>query len=184
MKEALQIAYNDDLPVDKIYIEPPEGALTDEDSGDEDGGGLIDNLSKNQLRATAELVVIAQDDSENNIEDIRVDATDLNSAVLAPTPLAQKIDLALSNWIQGDIEPGVKQFPLSYYENFKSLIPTELFELFFDDILISFLVTETERYAQQKNISELNVTSEEMKVFLAILIIVSQKVVRCLLKLI
>ena len=41
-----------------IYITPPtnsNGDITDEDSGDENSGGLIDNLSKNQLEAEAEL---------------------------------------------------------------------------------------------------------------------------------
>ena len=40
LEEALQIAYGDDLDVDKIYIEPPEsGVLSDEDSANEEEGG-------------------------------------------------------------------------------------------------------------------------------------------------
>ncbi|KAK9720495.1 hypothetical protein QE152_g22030 [Popillia japonica] len=36
--------------VDAIYIVPPDaGVLTDQDSGDEDGGGSIDNLPGAQL---------------------------------------------------------------------------------------------------------------------------------------
>lgn len=37
-----------------VYITPPDGEATDEDSGDEDGGGMVDNLSRDQLRAEAE----------------------------------------------------------------------------------------------------------------------------------
>ena len=41
-----------------IYIEPPEATIySDEDSADEDSGGLIDNLSSRQLRAGAETVL-------------------------------------------------------------------------------------------------------------------------------
>jgi hypothetical protein len=41
-----------------LYIEPPEShVLSDEDSADEDEGGLIDNLSRRQLSAPAELVL-------------------------------------------------------------------------------------------------------------------------------
>ncbi|KAG5868027.1 hypothetical protein JTB14_026668 [Gonioctena quinquepunctata] len=41
----LQVAHADDLDVGDIYIEPTEPAqLTDEDSADEDGGGLVDSL--------------------------------------------------------------------------------------------------------------------------------------------
>jgi len=39
-----------------IYIEPPEvNILTDEDSGDEDGAGAIDNLTGRHLLAPAEI---------------------------------------------------------------------------------------------------------------------------------
>ncbi|KAK9679077.1 hypothetical protein QE152_g40308 [Popillia japonica] len=52
------IAYDEsDNEVSAIYIEPPESnILTDEDSGDEDDGGLVDNLSRKQLCANAEIV--------------------------------------------------------------------------------------------------------------------------------
>ncbi|KAG5863840.1 hypothetical protein JTB14_017775 [Gonioctena quinquepunctata] len=55
-KEALEMAYNNDADVSDIFIEPPDcGVFSDEYSGDEDGGGLIDNLPGSQLRAPAEL---------------------------------------------------------------------------------------------------------------------------------
>ena len=38
-----------------VFITPPRGDLTDEDSGDEDGGGMLDNLSSHQLQAKAEV---------------------------------------------------------------------------------------------------------------------------------
>ncbi|KAG5863109.1 hypothetical protein JTB14_014929 [Gonioctena quinquepunctata] len=61
LEEAFQIAYNDDLDVDQIYIEPPnEGAITDENSGEEDEGGLVDNLSRNQF--PVQLVLHGEDD--------------------------------------------------------------------------------------------------------------------------
>ncbi|KAI4469773.1 small nuclear ribonucleoprotein sm d2 [Holotrichia oblita] len=56
LEEALQMVFSDDI--DEIYIEPPDAAiLTDEDSGEEDGGGVIDNLSGAQLRAPAEILI-------------------------------------------------------------------------------------------------------------------------------
>ncbi|KAJ8968049.1 hypothetical protein NQ314_002483, partial [Rhamnusium bicolor] len=58
VKEALQIAYADDLDVQEIFIEPSEAnVLTGEESGDEEEGGLLDNLSGQQLLAGAELRV-------------------------------------------------------------------------------------------------------------------------------
>ncbi|KAF2887376.1 hypothetical protein ILUMI_18797, partial [Ignelater luminosus] len=64
--QALQMVHSDILDVSKIYIEPPNhGQLTDEDSGEDDEGGLADNLSANQLRAYAEIEII-----ENNSEGV------------------------------------------------------------------------------------------------------------------
>ena len=53
--EILSILEGKDLSAD-IYIEPNDGDITDEDSADEDDGGLLDNLSGNQLNAPAEAV--------------------------------------------------------------------------------------------------------------------------------
>jgi len=63
--------------IDRIFIEPPEATvLTDEDSADEDTGGLIDNLTGGQLRAGAHVIfadkstegIIANDDCDDNVE--------------------------------------------------------------------------------------------------------------------
>ncbi|KAF5291658.1 hypothetical protein FQA39_LY14295 [Lamprigera yunnana] len=55
LKEALQIAFVNDLDVQEIYIEPPDAnILTDKDSADEDDGGLVNNLSRRHLLAGAE----------------------------------------------------------------------------------------------------------------------------------
>ena len=43
-----------------IFIEPNDGGVSDEDFGDEDGGGFLNNLSRNQLNAPAELVISGQ----------------------------------------------------------------------------------------------------------------------------
>ncbi|KAI4471500.1 hypothetical protein MML48_1g17547 [Holotrichia oblita] len=81
LHETLEIAYADD--VDAIYIEPPDaGVLTDQDSGDEDGGGTIDNLPGAQLRANAEVVLRGTDRDEilvspQNVTDIKWISGDL-----------------------------------------------------------------------------------------------------------
>lgn len=53
-----------------IYIEPPAvDELTDEDSGDEDCGGTIQNLNGRQLAARASATVIYADGREQVGED-------------------------------------------------------------------------------------------------------------------
>ncbi|KAG5871967.1 hypothetical protein JTB14_027994 [Gonioctena quinquepunctata] len=54
LQVALDMAYFEDI--DAIYVEPPEATvLTDEDSGNGNSRGTIDNLSWRQLRAQAEV---------------------------------------------------------------------------------------------------------------------------------
>lgn len=56
LKKALDTAY-DEGDVSEIYIEPPEWhPLTDDDSDDEDVGGVANNLNSRQLRAGAKIM--------------------------------------------------------------------------------------------------------------------------------
>ncbi|KAG5862580.1 hypothetical protein JTB14_025932 [Gonioctena quinquepunctata] len=96
------MAYDNDVDVHEIYIEHPDAnILTDEDAGEEDGDGLLDNLSGRQLLPKTELVIrssVTVDEDES--EEILVrsaNGSDPNDVLLRP---------ALENitWIQGDFE--------------------------------------------------------------------------------
>ena len=90
---------DDDLTAntDRVFIEPPEPHYeTDEDSADEDTGGLIDNLSGRQLRANTEIKLL------NNDRIGEVDETDDHShqlpliylhAITSPPPLLHLVPL-------------------------------------------------------------------------------------------
>ncbi|KAI4465929.1 hypothetical protein MML48_3g00014143 [Holotrichia oblita] len=102
LEEAIQMAYVDDIDVHEIYIEPSDAnILTDEDSGEEDGGAFLDNLSGQQLLLKAELVLrgtVTVDEAEP--EDILVrpfNGSDRNDVFLRP-------GLEKITWIQGDFE--------------------------------------------------------------------------------
>ncbi|XP_050338063.1 uncharacterized protein LOC126764418 [Bactrocera neohumeralis] len=63
MLDYLESLQSDDEDIDKVYLEPPdEGQVSDEDPGEEDCGGTIENLSKKQLQAPCELVCTTNDD--------------------------------------------------------------------------------------------------------------------------
>ncbi|XP_064099507.1 uncharacterized protein LOC135210653 [Macrobrachium nipponense] len=53
VNELLAELEKEDIAAD-VFIEPADDGLTDEDSADEDQGGLIDNLSGKQLDAAGE----------------------------------------------------------------------------------------------------------------------------------
>ncbi|KAK4877378.1 hypothetical protein RN001_009884 [Aquatica leii] len=124
LEEALQMAYNDDLDVDQIYIEPPEGgAITDEDSGEEDEGGLVDNLSRNQLNAQVQLVLHGED-----VEFVEPE-----------TEHVEKVAYDDIEWIKGDLEKKLQNVYSSEYESFKTSA-REIFELFIDNDVLSLLI--------------------------------------------
>ncbi|KAG5887659.1 hypothetical protein JTB14_037657 [Gonioctena quinquepunctata] len=68
LEDALNTVYEDDIDVREILIEPPDSnVLTDEDSGEEDEGGTIDNLNRQQLSAHVK-VRIHNGEENNQIE--------------------------------------------------------------------------------------------------------------------
>lgn len=155
LQEALEIAYADDIA--EIFIEPPDtGILTDEDSGDEDGGGLIDNLPASQLRAQAEVKLL-----NNDRLGFR---TDVDAEFEQP-------DLKNIEWIQGELQTSNNEFSNGNYSKYKDASPLELFEMFFDDDIINLLLSETKAYALFKNCPDPKVSAKEMKCYLAILIL-------------
>ncbi|XP_039291688.1 zinc finger RNA-binding protein [Nilaparvata lugens] len=65
LREALEILEGDDIDGDpsQVFIEPPDANIqSDADSGEEDGGGYVNNLSGKQLLSNAEIVFNSQPD--------------------------------------------------------------------------------------------------------------------------
>uniref|UniRef100_A0A1B6JK84 PiggyBac transposable element-derived protein domain-containing protein n=1 Tax=Homalodisca liturata TaxID=320908 RepID=A0A1B6JK84_9HEMI len=65
--------------------------------------------------------------------------------------------------------------PEPNYSEFNNKTPTELFELFFCNDIIELLVKESITYRRQKNNNNISVCYEEMKCFLAILLLSGYK---------
>ncbi|KAK9712116.1 Transposase IS4 [Popillia japonica] len=166
-QEALQMVFSDDI--DEIYIEPPDAAiLTDEDSGEEDGGGVIDNLSGAQLRAPAEVILhnnerIGGDDQLLNAEDKIVVQNNSSQPLL--------VQLEKPNWCQGDLQPPNSNFQAGTYVQYKHLTPTQFFEKFIDDDVIQLLLEETSKYALFRNCADPKVSKEEMRCFIGVLVL-------------
>lgn len=175
LKEAIDLAYDsdDENIVSDIYIEPPDShVLTDEDSGDEDEGGMVDNLSSRQLNAAAEIVF-----TSNN----RLGTADEEGETLVkePTrhdvhPIASSLNIATKPngsrfCLDGDILPSNYSFPESDYSAYINLSFVEIFELFFTDELLELILKETRNYALFRNAPDPNITIEELRVFFGIL---------------
>lgn len=169
LQEALDIAY-DEGDVTDIYIEPPESnVLTDEDSADEDEGGVADNLSARQLLAPAEVLFgnknrLGMEDNEvvDHCEAISSPCSD--TITVATKPIAPK-------FIQGDLQPPCREFNSGSFSKYSSMSCVEIFELFFSDELLHNIITESANYALFKNSADPQFSIEEMKVFIGILIL-------------
>ncbi|KAJ8939688.1 hypothetical protein NQ318_011735 [Aromia moschata] len=134
LEEAIQMAYDDDIDVHEIYIEPPEAnILTDKDSGEEDGGGLLDNLSGRQLLPKAELVLRSA---------VTVDEAEPEEILVRPANGSDPNDVYL-----------------------------DIFEEFLGDDVIGLLVEQSNKYALFCNQPHPNISKEEMKCAIGILIV-------------
>nr|CAI5831567.1 unnamed protein product [Callosobruchus analis]CAI5839624.1 unnamed protein product [Callosobruchus analis] len=156
------MVFNDDEDEEAsdIYISPPEpNVLTDEDSADEDDGGLIDNLSRRQLLADAEIRVHGDGGPALDSED---------HEDLLKTLKGKKY--TNRTWIDGDITKS-SDFPKPDYSEFRNMSPTDLFELFFDEYMMLHILEESKKYALFLNCPDPNVTVEELRCFLAILVV-------------
>lgn len=158
--------------VTNIYICPPEPHVeTDEDSANEDDGGLIDNLSRRQLAASAE-IDYNNDENENGSFDNYTE--DLKKNV-APNKQKKgnscgKKNLEKRVWINGDLTNN-RQFPPADYSYFQNMSPLELFYLFFDEEFWVHIMSETKKYALFKNCADPDIKLQEMKSCFGILIL-------------
>lgn len=182
LQEALEMAYIDDAQ--DIFIEPPDpNALTDEDSADEDQGGKLDNLSGRQLQSKVEIKLsnaqrIYSYDSKDQIEtdtsnsvDAAITRTDTNEP---SKTLPEKIGLKENiSWIQnGDLEESrTRTFPQGNYKQFLDKSPIEIFELFVDEDMVEHFVSETKKYAIFKNCPDPQISADDIRTFIAILIV-------------
>ncbi|XP_067003927.2 uncharacterized protein [Anabrus simplex] len=122
LKEVLDILEADDSEeetVKGIFIEPPEvNVPSDEDSGDEDGGGLVDNLTGRQLSSKAEIVYT------NNV---RLGGCATDDTEQADTS-AKKKKTNIYSWNKCNLLNQESVFPEPDYTLFRDKSPVQCFE--------------------------------------------------------
>lgn len=118
--------------------------MTDEDSGDENGG-LVDNLCGRQLRARAEIEFIDGNRvGDNSVSDETTPCFPSESHTFTFLTVEQ------SKWVKGNLEFS-GNFQKPNYSAYFGLSPTKLFELFIDNDVISLLINESTKYAFYKD---------------------------------
>jgi len=171
--DVLSILEHEDDEVDKIYITPPCGELdgdSDEDSGDEDGGGYVDNLGRKLLQAESIAVLsngrmIGEEDEEGNGH---------NTEPPRSVAVSQK-DRLQYKWTKKviplgrHIEEWQERPPVVDLRDEDS--PAKVFEFFFDENLYCLIRKESMRYATQQGYPNFSVTVEELRTVIGILLI-------------
>ena len=136
---------NEELEVDCIYIASSQISIdSDEDSADEDEGGLIDDLTGWQLRADAE-IVLRNGNTISNEDELRA---------AHQSPLTTPLHVN-DNWTRDDLVTQDHIFSEANLQQYRDLTPVRFFELFFDEEVVQHLVTQSNQYALFKNYPEL-----------------------------
>nr|CAD7595708.1 unnamed protein product [Timema genevievae] len=175
----------------EIYITPPDNPLlSDEDSGDEEETNF-NHLSGNQLKAVSEARITKVVSGEIVTEEVQFfeELTSLEgfpgpnssdpapkSSNLEPVPEAstsqeKKKKKPIRKWVRTDIkEVQSKTWTLPQFMG-EDMSPVQIFELFFDDVVVKMLVDFTNIYARQAGDMTFELTLDEMRIFLAILLL-------------
>ncbi|XP_039286301.1 uncharacterized protein LOC120351830 isoform X2 [Nilaparvata lugens] len=139
--------------VSSIFIEPPDAAgLSDEDSANEDEGGLIDNLSSRQLAANAEIVFTNDErygydvDSSHMTSDPAKDDSASSSTSKRKKTHSRREPNSLPSrvWTKNSVfsVPFDQTFPESDFSKYSDFSSVEIFELFFDAELFHIMLDE------------------------------------------
>ncbi|KAG5875548.1 hypothetical protein JTB14_025762 [Gonioctena quinquepunctata] len=166
--------------IERVYIEPPDDKEeSDEDSGDE-SGGLLDILAGRQLASSAEMVLqsgkrfgFEEDDENFTIIENNGNPPDQNYDEEDDLPLARFVipDAKEISWCQNNDLPASTQkiFPEVDFSKYRDMSPLEIFELFISNDVLQLLLDN--KYALFVNCPNPKITIEELKCFIAILIV-------------
>ena len=136
-----------------IFIDPPPCNVdSDEDLNQEDSGGKIGNLSGRHLLSGASAILRSGKRLGGPEEDISEDPK---------TEVPNRKRRKKFEWKNEDIPARNSMFPESNSTKYRNKDPCQLFELFFDDNLVSLIICEIQKYAFQKNKSDPKVSVKE-----------------------
>ena len=152
-----------------IAIEPPEvRAETDEDSGDEELD-LANRLTGLQLQAQAHLLRRNRDSNSESSDD---DAASTQAQTEASTSKRRKKSSAYVFQRVSNCQSGLLPiFPPSNYSTYRDMSPVELFELFWDELLVKDILDQMKLYSIWKGKDIFGADMVEFRTFLGIIIL-------------
>ena len=179
-----QIEENETVTSAIVFIQPPSDGFDSEgDSGDEDIGGSVNNLSGKQLQTNAVASVVSISRSpKGNEEDNQIGCLFDSSADSPQLPLETESSTTSGTalrrnrkrrWVRNqDLQPSFPPFTLSRKTYKKGMQPEEYFELFYDEEVINFITNMFNLYASQdKDDASFSTNPEKIKCWLGILML-------------
>ncbi|XP_039951442.1 protein toll-like [Bactrocera tryoni] len=177
-----------------LYIFPPDnenGAISGEDEGDDDDVGKPEDICVGQLKAPCGLVMssgnrvltIDNDDEEDDLEvadSVLIDILENSTQNLQTNLLEKQGEMSIEPpllrtgshfaWVEDNSDGLIPIFPSRNFVDCK-VKPHEQLEKFFDDELIEHIINESRRFAIFLGKPNPQITSAELKVFIAILLV-------------
>lgn len=98
-------------------------------------------------------------------------STDVENFIIQNGKWVRNRQKSVPEWITGDFYDIVQSFPTSNYNHLSNMTPIEFFELFLTDEVINLLVDETRNYTIFKNLNDQNITCDEIRCFIGILLL-------------
>ena len=167
-----------------VFIQPPNNGFdSEEDSGDDDTGGSVNNLSGKQLQANAEVRVVSiSRHLEGNEGDNQIGCLFDSSADSPQLPLEMESSSTSGTglrrkrkrqWVRNqDLQPSFLPFTLARKTYKEGMQPEEYFELFYDEEVINFITSMFNLYASQdKGDASFSTNPEEIKCWLGMLML-------------
>ena len=159
--------------VAEIAIEPPEVRTeTDEDSGDEDlDPGSANRLTGFQMRARAHLLRRNRDSDSDNSDDEAQTQTAQVQTQSSTSKRRKKSAAYLFHRVSNCPSGLLPIFPPSNYSAYRDMNPVELFELFWDELLIENILDQMKLYSIWKGKDVFVSSKAEFRTFLGIVML-------------
>jgi len=172
----------ENIAVDDIFIEPPDAAVnSDQDSADEDEGGLIDNHAGDQLRAGAEVICadsrrLGNDVSDSDSDDVEIEVTIEKKGKRSRKTVASDVSESKAKrmkktpgkkftWCKEDLKNWSAIFPAGDFTALRGMLSTSAFEMFINDDLLAMVCEESSKYALLLNCPNPKIGVEELQMF-------------------
>lgn len=142
MDEILQELEDDEKDISRLYIEPPvPNVESDEDSADEDEGGMLDNLTGRQLRAGAEVLFANNARTQLDPELSTDDAEEVDNCKPSKKNEKRKRNQRKQRkWGKHDLCNSLSHFPECDFSKYRDFNPYELLELFFYEDIFNMIL--------------------------------------------